>query len=314
MPPIASNCRTLRSVAPLGRLAPFAPLAAVLLLIGGFPSIVAGAPAKKPSRVEAPLPLPDGLKIPVYAPGPMPFYQHQQLVYRVSWIGIPAAEAKIRLNGNGKDPALWSGEAWIQTNRAVDLLFKMRDYMREDFQHASFIPRAIYISQRENQRENEYLLSFDRSKALVTTIKRNKRGSDTRRFAADNPWGPISGAIMALSQPLKVGQKLIFDVFSARNRYVISFEVARRQRLSTALGDMDALRIVPRLVYLSDEDGRKKARETTVWVSADRRHIPLRIEAAAFIGKLRIDLVEMSDTSRPAASGEARDISSAAEQ
>lgn len=228
----------------------------------------------------------------------MPFHPGEQLVYRASWIGIPAADAKVVLRGDGSDPEMWSGEAWIRTNRLIDLLFKMRDYMREDFSRASLAPRDIYIDQRENRRDDQYQVSFDREADVVTIVKRGKKGRDTRRFKSDNPWGPISGAVMALSQPLKVGQRLTFDVFGGRNRYVISFEVARRERLRTPLGEFDALRVVPSVIYLSNNDVRQTARETTVWVSADNRHLPLRVEATAFIGKIRIDLTQVGEEAR----------------
>ncbi len=300
---IASNDRMPRRPT-LQRAAALARLAVALLSIGSlFSSFAAIAAAKRPAGSAAAIPLPDGLKIPIYTPGPIPFHRSEQLVFQASWIGIPAAEAKIVLLGEGKDPALFSGEAWIRTNRLVDVLFKMRDYMRENFSRSSLAPRDIYIAQRENKRRDEYLVNFNRGAGVVTMVKRNRRGIDTRRFEADNPWGPISGAVMALSQPLTVGQKFTFDVFAGRNRYVISFEVARRERIKTPLGQFDALRVVPSFVYLSDNDARKKARETTVWISADGRHLPLRLEASAFIGTVRIDLVRVGDAASPAASG-----------
>jgi hypothetical protein len=100
---------------------------------------------------------------------------------------------------------------------------------------------------------------------------------------------------MALSQPLEVGKDMTFDVFSGRSRYVIRMAVVGRDRLSTPLGDLDAMRVVPTVLYLSDGDQRKTARETTLWVSADGRRLPLRIEVTAFVGKLRADLIEVGD-------------------
>ncbi len=271
---------------------------AILLSIAiGFVRPVAAVDAHSQPDARAPLPLPDGIKIPAYQPGPIPFHQGEQLVYRVSWIGIPAAEASIILRGEAGDPRTWSGEASISTSRLVDVFYRMRANMREEFDGNSLAPRDIHMTQRENQRTNEYRISFDRQAGLVTSVRRNKKGSDTARFVAGDPMGPISGTIMALSQPLTIGQKLIFDVFGGRNRYVIEFAVVRRERIQTAIGAIDAIRVVPRLVYVSDEDSRRKARETTIWISADDRRLPLRIEAAAFIGKLRIDLIRVVDTS-----------------
>jgi len=238
--------------------------------------------------------LPDGIRIPRYAPGAIPFGDGAQLLYRASWVGIPAADARIELHRDRKNRAMWSGEAWLSTNKAVDVLYRMRDYLREDFSRSSLAPAGFYITQHDNGRRNEYVASFDRKTGVVTMTRRNRRGAQTSRFLSNNPWGPISGAMMALSQPLALGDELTFDLFGGRNRYVIRFKVARRERISTPLGDFDAWRIVPSMLYLSDSDARHEAREATVWVSADDRHLPLRIEAAAFIGTLRIDLIKAS--------------------
>jgi len=280
------------------------------LIAAVFLALAASAPADNLTRVaathaDAPASLPDGLVIPSYAAGPMPLHPGEQLVFRASWIGIPAAEARIVVSGDEKDPRMWKGEVWVRTSPGVDLLYKLRDYLHEEFSRASLAPHAMYIKQSENRRNSEYQLSFDRSARLVTAVKRNKKVSATSRFAADNPFGPVSGAIMALSQPLRVGQKLRFDVFSARNRYVIDFTVAGRERISTPLGDFDALRIMPAIAYISDSSARQTARETTLWVSADKRHLPLRIETTAFVGKLRADLIQVGNAPSPRASPEA---------
>src|SRR5262249_15669340 len=112
---------------------------------------------------------------------------------------------------------------------------------------------------------------------------------------SNNPSGPISGSLMALTQPLKVGDSLCFDAFSGTTRYVFRLDVVRRERISTPLGDFDAFRILPSVQYLSNGKISDKVHDTTLWVSADERRLPLRIESAGFIGSVRIDLVKVAN-------------------
>ncbi len=295
MASIASDLFTPARVAALRMATPVMRAAMRLLIVAALLALTTLAAADDRTHA-APSPLPDGLTIPSYAPGPMPLHRGEQLVFRASWIGIPAAEARIVVNGDEKDPRMWKGEVWVRTSPGVDLLYKLRDYVREEFSRASLAPREMYIRQTENRRDSEYRLSFDRRARLVTAVKRSKRGSATSRYSADYPFGPVSGAIMALSQPLSLGQKLRFNVFSARSRYVIDFAVTARERITTPLGDFDALRIIPAIAYISEKDAGKTVRQTTLWVSADQRHLPLRIETTAFVGKLRADLVQVEAT------------------
>ncbi len=239
--------------------------------------------------------LPAGIDPPVYKPGPNPFHPGEELVYVASWIGIPAATARIRLAPNKKDPKLWTAQAWIQTNKVVDMLYRMRDYMREEFAAESFSPEQIYIRQAENRRLDEYDVTFHHPGKLVKALRFNHHGVHESEYLSSNPFGPLSGAVMALSQPLTPGQSLSFDVFTGGKRFVFDFHVKDRERISTQLGTFDAFRIVPTTPYMSDQKLTGKARDTTIWVSADKRHLPLRIQAAAFIGYVRADLVEVHD-------------------
>jgi hypothetical protein len=66
------------------------------------------------------------VKVPSYTPGFFPFHDGERLVYEASWLGIPAARGWFELRRNKKDPSLWNVEAWIKTNKVVDLVFRMR--------------------------------------------------------------------------------------------------------------------------------------------------------------------------------------------
>jgi len=285
---------------------------AALLAAAGVAS--PGAAGPKPSRVDRPQAngsaashgradgmatpprrLPDGVQVPVYSPGPVPFHSGEQLVYQASWIGIPAAGGKVALHPDGDDPARLSAEIWISTNRLIDKFYKMRDYLREDFIAASLAPAAMNIRQNEGRRHDTFNVTFDHRDHVVTLVKHGPRGVQTRRFLSYHPSGPVSGSLMALSQPLKPGDVLSFDAFSGTTRYIFRLRVVRRERIGTPLGEFDTFRIEPSVAYLSDGKINDEVHDTTLWVSADARRLPLRIESAVFIGSVRIDLVKVID-------------------
>ena len=140
------------------------------------------------------------------------------------------------------------------------------------------------------------MATFDRAHQLVTAVKTNKAGrTSIRRFSGGAPWGPFSGAMMALSQPLTPGHSYTFDIFSGGNRYVFTFAVRRREQITTSLGVFNALRIEPTVVWLSDGSFRSQAHATTLWVTDDPRHLPLRIASAVFIGSVVADLTQVLD-------------------
>ncbi|MBV8055318.1 MAG: DUF3108 domain-containing protein [Deltaproteobacteria bacterium] len=247
-----------------------------------------------------PIPLPSNLAIPHYNPGPPPFRSGETLIYEASWIGIPAAEARIVLLNNGAGGRSWTAKLWMRSSSTVDLVYRMRDYVYEDFNRDDLRPRQMHILQHEKQRRDEWSIRFDDREHLVTSAKRNAQGRIwVREFSGGEPWGPFSGAMLALSLPLIVGETYTFDVFSGGNRYVLAFTVDKRESIATPLGTLRALRILPSIVWLSEGKFRNQVSKMMVWVSDDERHLPLKIEATAFIGSIRIDLAQVLNAPGP---------------
>ncbi|HLX38318.1 MAG TPA: DUF3108 domain-containing protein, partial [Candidatus Binataceae bacterium] len=208
------------------------------------------------------------------------------------WAGIPVATARVELHSKKKTPDRWSAEAWVETNKFADVFYKMRDYLSEDLDHRSLIARQMYIRQHENKRLNDFNADFDRQAGLVTLTKHNRKGQLIKRFISTNPWGPISGAMMALSMPMAPGNHYAFDVFTGSTRYIFDFKIGPRATITTPLGTFDAYPVTPVVDYESDGKLSESATGTVIWVSADERRLPLRAESQAFFGRVRADLVE----------------------
>ena len=270
-------------------------------------------------------------KVPVYNPVVMPFHDGEELTYQASWLGIPAAEARVRFRKKIKDPSRqnpqknpaqknqsrgdpphndsqttdaqrtdlprerWIAEVWVQTTPYADVFYKMRDYVRESVAEDTLHTGNIRVDQHENSRLYSYDVAMDRPAQMVTVTSTSKHGTQTKQFIASDPFGPLSGAMMALSQDLTPGHTYAFDVFGGSQRYVFAFDVQERERIHTALGDFDAFKIVPDVWYVSDGKLRSQAHGTVLWVSADKRRLPLLIQSEAFIGSVRAELIKVEN-------------------
>jgi len=296
--PVVARLRPWRRRAIAGFVLLFAAVLTIFAVkaqCAGHPSGDSSRPAgAHPKPSPTPLPLPASLKIPAYPPGPPTFHDGETLFYDATWLGAPAASARVIVSRNRRHPEWSRGEMWITSSSIVDLVYRMRDYFREDFGRDSYRPDNIYIQQHEKKRFDEWHTTFDHQASLVTAIKRNREGKTTERlFSGGDPLGPFSGAMMALSQPLKAGDDLTFDVFSGGNRYVFAFNVVGRERITTALGTFDTLKIEPSVLWLSQGNFRSQARETIIWVTDDGRHLPVRLAADVYFGYIYVDLVKI---------------------
>jgi hypothetical protein len=288
-------------------------IAALMLAICALtaPMPASGAPASNPPaeaepvhshkhrHLPTPAPTPMALppevkaKVPAYKPGPIPFHDGEQLIFQASWVGIPAAQARLEFRRPKKDPSRWLGEIWIETNPFVDVFYKMRDYVRESMAADTLHTGGVYVVQHEKSRLNYYDVTIDRPAQTVTMTKKNHKGTQSKEYIASDPWGPISGAMMALTQDFAPGKTYAFDVFSGSQRYVFAFDVQKREQIHLAMGDFDAWKVVPDVWYVSDGALRSEAHGTVLWISADERHLPLRIETQTFIGYVRADLIKI---------------------
>ena len=284
----------------------------------------------KPTPAPTPMALPPEVKakVPTYNPALAPFHDGEELTYQASWLGIPAAEARVRFRKKIKDPSRqnpnknpalrdqmqgdpaqrdqrgdparsdlprsrWIAEVWVQTTPYADVFYKMRDYVRESVAEDTLHTGGVHVDQHENSRLYNYEVTMDRPAQMVTVTANSKHGTQVKQFIASDPFGPLSGAMMALSQDLTPGHTYAFDVFGGSQRYVFSFDVQERERIHTVLGDFDAFKIVPDVWYVSDGKLRSQAHGTVLWVSADKRHLPLRIQSEAFIGSVHADLIKI---------------------
>jgi len=260
---------------------------------GDFAAVSPTAASDKKPSDAAPQQLPSNVEPPRYTPGTNPFHDGERLFYEASWLGIPAGTARIEVHRDGPSGARakWRIEAWIQTNRAVDVVFRMRDYARETFFDETFRPVDFLFAQRENKRKIDYRVAFDHPPGVATASRIKRSGTETHSFRTINSFGPASGAVMALSQQLRKGDNVAFDVIAGTNRYVFAFDIVGLDKISTAAGTFDAVKIAPAVSWTSNESMRTETRATTVWVSADARRLPVRIESQAFFGVVRADLV-----------------------
>ena len=154
------------------------------------------APAHKhkhrhlPTPVPTPMALPAEIqaKVPAYKPGPIPFHDGEQLVYQASWVGIPAAQARLEFHKQQKnDQQRWLGEIWIETNAFADLFYKMRDYMKESMADDTLHTNGVYLVQHEKSRLNYYDVTIDRPAQLVTMTKKNHKGTQSKEYLAADP-------------------------------------------------------------------------------------------------------------------------------
>jgi hypothetical protein len=225
-------------------------------------------------------------------------------VYEVSWKGIPVAEASVEVDSlitkEGKES--YKVEAKAATNKVIDVFYKLRHSSDSSFDAESLRPMKFTSIQTENSRKRSSEISFGKNGEISSFTEKNGRIEDERRFTSDNlTLDPISAAFLARSIPIEIGKKVDFDVYNAKNRYLISFLVVEIENIRVEGSSKKsgkemrlAYKVVPSIQKLTDSEGEKRFSKATIWISADEHRDVLKIESEVLVGSIGAYLKKFS--------------------
>jgi len=214
--------------------------------------------------------------------------------YRVTWNGIPAAQATVRFTERlPREPSI--AHVWVElrTNRLVDLLWSLRAQSWADVDASTLRPRHFTFDRRIN------------GKPELTQVEADGDGLLTGRYA--RPWryrlievndanvlDPMA-AILRVRQALPaVGDSDTYDVFTGEARYRIEMRRSASETINVPAGRFSAARIEPVLWRLDQAGPDRRVRHLTLWVTETPPHTLLRVRSEVFIGALYADLTEWS--------------------
>jgi hypothetical protein len=180
-----------------------------------------------------------------------------------------------------------------RTSPALDLIWKMRDTITSTIEAKALAPARFTFSQRENRKIIDTEARFDRN-ANKWFVHRDERRK-VKKYEFDQPPNivdPITAVYLARSQDFKVGDRLYFNIFGGKYRYLLDLEVERREKIQIAAGSIDAFKIVPRIKNLMKQGYAQRLNEASVWISADERRIPVMLSSKIFVGSVYIERID----------------------
>ena len=224
--------------------------------------------------------------------------------YQVSWQGIPVGSASIRIGTTYRDgKKMLDVEATARSGKVVNLLYELRHRSESVFSARELKPVEFLSQQTENSKFTNIEINFSPDGSIhakTTNGNLNSQGkSEEVSFKSENAtFDPISAAFLARSLPVDPAEDRSFDVFNGRHRYLISFHVVGREKITVAGKEYDAFKIKPLVKKLTDTEGEKRLRKVYLWVSTDGSREILKLEGEVFIGSVSAKLVRfVPDTS-----------------
>jgi hypothetical protein len=223
----------------------------------------------------------------------LPFENGEKVSYRGSWNGIPLTAVDIRTSSLWLDgKKAFQVDVDARTQKGPDFLWRMRDSVQSVFEAGTFWPRQFVLRQRENSRSTDTNAFYDQTEKKWTVSR--LRGKESSRFEIDsaNTFDTITATYLVRSLDLKVGDQLRFYTLGTKNRYLVTLEVVGREAVTTQVGTFDAYRITAQAQNLNKSRRADKMRRATVWISADSRRLPLKLQSQSFFGSVYLEIVK----------------------
>jgi hypothetical protein len=204
------------------------------------------------------------------------FAQGERLTYLATLNQLPAGagEALLRKEQkNGQD--VFSFTAKARSDELVDYLYRRRDTAEALFSANGFAPLFFRLASKENDRRREYGVRYDPvTRTLLGSAKRRDRVRERSVPAAD-VYDPVSAFYLLRSQKMQPGTSLQAEIFTGRGHYRCVARVVGKEIV---------------LVRGREREENLLPKETSVWVSTDATHTPLKIESYLPLGLAVVEL------------------------
>jgi hypothetical protein len=241
-----------------------------------------------------------GLAVP-NAQSESSFQSGEWLKFKLNYSGwVKAGNATLEVNqATFKNRAVCHviGKGW--TTGAIKWFFKVNDHYESYFDKASGRPYKFIRNINEGGHVKNRVIEFDYEKktALVNDLRHK-----TKTII------PISSDIQDMvsayyylrdhydTETIKVGHTVRLNMFFDNEIFGFKLKFLGRETIGTQFGNINCLKFRP---YVMAGRVFHEEESVTLWVSADKNKIPIKIKADLRVGSLRSDLVAFKGLKHP---------------
>jgi hypothetical protein len=225
-------------------------------------------------------------------PGILAFQPGEILKYNVSWSNIITAGTAIM---EVKGETMPDGRRvldFIVTGRSTGLVGNI--YPVADTAVSVFDPlimQSLSYSLKENygKRERRRVVVFDRAqRTVISTLNNDPPATlDVPEQVQD---GLSSLYYLRTREDLETGRIIVIDVLDSEKNWSVEFQVLGREKLKTPLGEFSTIKV---RTYPKYKGVFLNKGEVFIWLTDDRRKVPVLMKSKLSVGAFVLTLAEM---------------------
>ena len=229
------------------------------------------------------------------------FQAGEWLRFKLSYSGwMKAGNATLEVSESTyKDKPVYKviGKGW--TTGAIKWFFKVEDHYESHFDKLTGRPYRFIRNIDEGGYTKNRFVDFDytQNKALITDLKENTKSTqDIEPNIQD-----LVSAYYYLrnnfdSESIKEGNVVKLNIFFDSELFLFKLKYLGRETINTKFGKIKCMKFRP---YVMAGRVFKEEESLTLWVTADKNKIPVKIKADLRVGSLRADLEALKGLKHP---------------
>ncbi len=224
----------------------------------------------------------------------LPFHPGEKLTFQLSWSFIPAGEAELKvlpieiIHG---EPS-YHFVLTVKSNSFFDTFYKVRD--RIDAYTDIHMTHSVYYKkkQQEGRHKRDIFVAFDWKKSEAQYSNFGKKLKPIALIPGT--FDPLSIFYYSrlfnpqkthlIKRPVTDGKKCIIGVG----------RIIRRETISLKTGKYDAYLIEPEMKHIGGVFKKSKNAKIKLWITADKRRIPIKIKSKVTVGSFIGELIDAS--------------------
>ena len=220
-----------------------------------------------------------------------PFYPGEKLTFVLKWTIIPAGESVLEVlpMETIDGVKVYHFLLTAKTNAFIDTLYKVRDkvdaYVNTEMTHSLLYKKK----QHEGNTQRDVVVNFDwqNNKAQYTNFKDKRPPIDILPGSFD----PLSAFYFVRLFDFQEKSKIERPVTDGKKCVIGKLSVIKRETLKLKSGTYDTYLIEPELKHIGGVFEKSKNAKIQMWVTADKRRIPVKIKSKVVVGSFVGELV-----------------------
>ena len=230
----------------------------------------------------------------------MAFKAGEWFKYKLSYSGwFKAGEATVNLNEDLNNNQLLHAKMIGKSTGAVNLFFKVHDRYESYFHKKNIKPYRFIRNINEGGYTKNIEILFDQTTKVAKVNNFKKKLSNNFSFN-ENSQDMVSVFYYLRNffrkDDLDKNNEIAIDMFFDSENYSLKIKYLSTEIINTNFGKILCHKIQP---YVQSGRIFKKDESLTMWISADKNRIPMRIKADLIVGSIRIDLDSFSNLNHP---------------